>query len=145
LTPWAGWAVHEELLQAVELELGRRRRRAVPEASAGQPGSMSSIFTKRFLVADLDPGLQATATVPAGKVWIVKAADGIVQSVPGGSGWVVIRVTNVWVAAFPVSSLRQHYEWRTTQALTAGEQLAVSNTSGVEITCVISGYELTSG
>jgi hypothetical protein len=102
---------------------------------------MSTVYTKRFLAADVKPGQTLYAAPPAGKVWIIR---NIIAS-GGGSG----AATEAAISApyplpvavvFQAANQTTNYNAETRIVLNAGEQLGVAAFVG-DWYVTITGYE----
>lgn len=102
----------------------------------------SPVYTRRLLAASQLAGA-ATATVPAGRVWIVTDINGIARSQVGPHAEVYAAVGNILFSYLEsLDSDHPMMQWRGKQVLVAGEVLTVNGAGGtVDVTVI--GYDLT--
>lgn len=101
------------------------------------------VYTKRLIGAELAADAQAHASVPAGKVWIVLALDGAswVSATVSGKLGVELAGYQAWLAAYTATT-QFTFQWRTTQAMVAGETITLINTGNAVIDVIVTGWEL---
>lgn len=102
-----------------------------------------SVYSKRFLAGAGASGA-ISATVPAGRVWIVRDCDLVFAgSLPANAGFQGSDGQFVYYVEVAAGSTQLWYGWRGRQILNAGETLTYHSFAGV-CDFAISGYELTS-
>jgi hypothetical protein len=102
-----------------------------------------SIYSKRLLQAGGLTG-SVSATVPDGKIWILRDLDCVVHS--GDPGVIVLHGAggqDIYIGDTATTSTTLWYGWRGRQILVAGETVTIEVAAG-NWDATLSGYELTS-